>query len=89
MKEAKEIAKRIDDANGITLRLRNLSGIIKLAGDAAISESSTIIEKSHIEYAIRNSKSVEDQIGEKYGSWWKAGASDHGTSAVKPGPETA
>jgi len=89
LNEAKAIAKRIDDANGITLRLRNLSGIIKLAGDSAISESSTIIEKSHIEYAIRNSKSVEDQLGEKYGSWWKAGASDHGTSAVKPGPETA
>lgn len=88
--EAKHIAKTIDNAsNSLTLRLRNLTGIIKLAGDIAIAESSEFIEDKHVKNAIKNSKSIEDQLKDKYESWWKAGSADYGVSTPKAGPETA
>ena len=89
IKEAKNLAKTIDNANGLTLRLRNLSGIIKLAGDLAVMEKTELIEKKHVENAMKNARPVEEQIGEKYESWWKAGASDFGMKTHKSGAETA
>ncbi len=86
--EARKIAKAVDNAAGLTLRLRNLAGIIKLAGDTAISEGSEFIDKSHVLLAIKNSKSIEEQIKEKYDTWWKAGAADYGVGSSKAGPET-
>ncbi|MBI2079597.1 ATP-binding protein [Candidatus Micrarchaeota archaeon] len=87
--EAKNIAKTIDDINGLTLRLRNLSGIIKLAGDLAVLEQSEFIELKHVKDAVKNAKSIEEQVHEKYDNWWKAGSADHGFKSTKAGPETA
>ena len=88
IEEARRIAKTIDNGNGLTLRLRNLAGIIKLAGDTAIAESSEFVEVSHVKLAIKNSKSIEEQLRDKYDTWWKAGSADYGMSSPKTGPET-
>ncbi len=69
--------------------MRNLSGIIKLAGDLAILDSSAVIEASHVTSALKSARPIEEQISEKYDSWWKAGAADYGAKSHKPGPETA
>lgn len=89
IKQSRNIAKAIDGVNGLTLRLRNLSGIIKLAGDIAVSENSELIDLNHIKVALKNAKSIEEQIQEKYESWWKAGSADHGFKSTKAGVETA
>lgn len=78
MKEAKKMAKEIDDADGLTLRFRGLSGIIKLAGDRAALEGSELIRAKHVKGAVKMGRSAEEQMGEKYGSSWKAGMSDYG-----------
>lgn len=83
IEEARSRAKLIDNASGLTLRLRGLSGIIKLAGDCAVVESSHLIETSHVKDAILRAKSIEEQLTEKYGSVFKAGASDF---AIKKNP---
>ena len=80
LKEAAERAKLIDDkAGALTLRLRGLSGIIKLAGDIAVLEGSRFIEVEHVEQAKMKARSIEEQIAARYDSWWKAGMSDYGT----------
>lgn len=86
--QTRRIAKIADNAAGLTLRLRNLGGIIKLAGDIAVSENSELIDRNHVKLAIKNSKSIEEQIRDKYDSWWKAEGADYGFSTPKPGVET-
>lgn len=76
-KESKKWAKEIDSFSGLTLRLRGISGLIKLAGDFAIVDKSRFISNSHVKDALKYSKSVEEQIQEAYPNWWKAGMSDY------------
>lgn len=76
LKEAKRWAKEIDGSIGITLRLRGLSGLLKLAGDFAIMDKSQFISSTHVKEALKYSKSVEEQIQESYPNWWKAGMAD-------------
>jgi ATP-dependent Lon protease len=75
--EAKRRAKVNDDTSGLTLRLRELSGIIKLAGDIASVEGSKLITAEHLKIAITKGKAVEEQINDRYGSWYKAEMSDY------------
>ena len=76
--EAKKRAKRIDDVSALTLRLRGVSGVIKLAGDLASVEGSELIEKKHVEAAVKRGRTIEEQVSERYGSLWRAGASEYG-----------
>ncbi|MBI5036436.1 AAA family ATPase [Candidatus Micrarchaeota archaeon] len=77
LEEARKRAKRIDDEdNALTLRLRELSGIIRLAGDLAVSQKSGNITEENIREAIRRGRNIEEQMTEKYGSVWKASATD-------------
>jgi len=78
IEEARKRARQVDDTPGYTLRFRDLSGIIKLSGDYAMTENAWLIEKKHVKKAIEEHKSIEEQLGERYGSWWKAGMSDYG-----------
>ena len=64
-------------SNALTLRLRNLSGIIRLAGDIAIQNESDFIEDKHVKQAITKNKSVEEQLKTEYGNLYKAGESDY------------
>jgi len=87
--EARNIARKVDNAKGLTLRLRNLIGIIKMAGDMAAMEKAEKITKKDITVAIHESRSIEERLREKYGNWWTTEAADHGMKGERPGPETA
>jgi len=89
IEEGRGIAKRIDNVRGFTLRLRNLSGIIKMAGDMAATEKRPRIEKKDVESAIKESRPIEEKLREKYGSWYSAEVADFGVRTEKAGPETA
>lgn len=87
VEEASRRARVVDNcAHALTLRLRELSGIVRLAGDLAAADSSQLIEKKHVEAAVKRGCSVEQQLRQKYGSVWKAGASE---SALNPLPSPA
>ncbi|MGB9577555.1 MAG: sigma 54-interacting transcriptional regulator, partial [Candidatus Norongarragalinales archaeon] len=75
--EARRRAFVVDGAaNSLTLRLRELSGVIRLAGDLAVAEKAQFIEERHVARAIEKAKAIEQQLAEKYGSVWKASASE-------------
>ncbi len=72
IKEAGKRARMVDDQrNSLTLRLRDLGGVIRLAGDFAKDEGSEYIEPKHVKDAIDQSKPIEYQLQERYGSVWK------------------
>ncbi|MCX6777384.1 MAG: ATP-binding protein [Candidatus Micrarchaeota archaeon] len=87
IEEAKRRAKAIDNVAGLTLRLRDLSGIVKLAGDKAVLEGAPLITIEHMKYAVGKSKSAEEQAVDKYGSWWKAEMSDQRYTSKGDGKE--
>lgn len=78
IEEAKNIAKKVDEkTNALTVRLRKLAGIVKLAGDLAKLEESEYIEEKHVKEALKNALSIEEQIQKRYDNWWKAALSDN------------
>ncbi|OIO24949.1 peptidase [Candidatus Micrarchaeota archaeon CG1_02_51_15] len=80
--EARKRAQLLDRAdNSLTLRLRELSGIIRLAGDLAVSEGAELIEEKHVTAASEQSRNVEQKLRDKYGSVWKAGAAESALDA--------
>jgi len=73
MEEAARRAKVMDGKEkAITLRLREMGGLIRIAGDIAAAEGSELIEKEHVERAVRRCRSAEEQIKERYGSLFAA-----------------
>lgn len=88
LEESRKLCRALDNRSGLTLRLRILSGIVKLAGDFASLEEAKLIESSHMDHAIKQAKSAEEQLEEKYGNIWSAGLADRG-ARVKKGSETA
>ncbi len=87
IREAKKRAKDIDGAkNALTLRLREMGGIVRSAGDLAVMEGSESIEAKHVKEGIKRSRTVEEQIKEKYGSYQAGVSKDISTSqkAVSP-----
>ncbi len=89
IEEARDIARRVDNAKGLTLRLRNLSGIIKMAGDLSSVEKKELIEKEDVLISVKEARPIEEKIRDKYGNWWTAEAADFGLKNQKVGPETA
>jgi ATP-dependent Lon protease len=83
--EAARRAEVIDGfKNALTLRLRELGGVIRTAGDLAVMNKSRFIKEEHIKEAIQRAKTAEEQIKEKYGSLYKGLARDV-SSAQKEG----
>jgi len=82
IEEGKRRAKAIDGENGLTLRLREMGGLIRAAGDLAIYNGDKYIERKHIEYAVRIAKPVEEQISDRYGTY-EAGVARDITTAQK------
>jgi len=73
IQEAGRRAYAIDDKkNSLTLRLRDLGGVVRMAGDMAIMEGSDLIEEKHMSFAIENATSIEDQIIKRYKSYENA-----------------
>jgi ATP-dependent Lon protease len=67
IKEAKKRAKIIDDKNdSFTLRLRDLGGVIRMAGDMAVMEKNPYITQEHVKIAVKKAISIEDQIIQRY-----------------------
>lgn len=73
IREAERRAKKIDGKDdALTLRLRELGGVIRAAGDIAVLEGSKYIEERHIVLALKRTRPVEEQIKEKYGNFYVA-----------------
>jgi ATP-dependent Lon protease len=77
IEEAKRRAFVLDRRErALTLRLRELGGLIRTAGDLAIRQKAEIIREKHIDMALRRSKTIEEQVKEKYGTYQRGVASD-------------
>ena len=70
MHEARHRAEALDGAhNALTLRLREMGGLLRAAGDLATVEHAPLIEVGHLREAIRRVRPIEDQIKARYGSF--------------------
>ena len=77
LKEARRRGRSRDGKeNTYTLRLRGLGGVIRTAGDIAVLEGIDLIGPKHIELAVKRSRSAEEQIEERYGSYYAGLARD-------------
>lgn len=75
--ESRRRALSVDNVRGgLTLRLRGLGGLIRLAGDLAMSEGASFVERNHIKRSLAEAKPIEYQIKERYGSLWKGASKD-------------
>ena len=85
LSDAERRAKVFDGQNNAyTLRLRELGGLIRTAGDLAVMNDDPYISEKHIKNSIKRALTIEEQIEEKYGSYYKALGRDI-TSAQKSG----
>ncbi|MCX8172317.1 MAG: ATP-dependent protease LonB, partial [Archaeoglobaceae archaeon] len=62
----REAMRRAGRRNHLTLRLRELGGLIRTAGDIAKSEGSNIVRLEHVLKAKKIAKTVEEQLADKY-----------------------
>jgi len=84
---ARRKAREVDGKPGLTLRLRILSGMVKMAGDAASGEGKPLITREDVKFALSNARPIEEQAGEKYGSWYRASMADAGMKREGSGNE--
>jgi ATP-dependent Lon protease len=85
--EAHRRAKEVDgQEKSLTLRLRELGGLIRSAGDLAVTEKSPLIEPKHIKDALKRARSAEEQIKAKYGSYYGGVAKDISESQKSASP---
>ena len=64
--EIVEEAKRRANKNGyLTLRLRELGGLVRAAGDIAVGEQSSLVTKKHVLAAYELARTLEHQIADK------------------------
>ncbi|VVB57453.1 Archaeal Lon protease [uncultured archaeon] len=80
VEEARRRARAVDQTAGLSLRLRALSGVLKTAGDLAVSEGAPLISAKHVQSAIERGKPIEEQIASRYGTAYRAAMSDLGVS---------
>lgn len=79
--EARRRAKDLDGKDkGLTLRLRELGGVIRAAGDLAVFEGAGLIEARHIAEAVHRAKPIEEQVRARYGSYYAGLARDVSTA---------
>jgi len=62
----KEAKRRAGRRNHLTLRLRELGGLVRTAGDIARSEGSDIVRLEHVIKAKKIAKTIEEQLADKY-----------------------
>lgn len=61
----KEAQKRAGRKGKLTLRLRELGGLIRVAGDMAIGEKAAIVTAAHVTKAKNFSKPLEQQVADR------------------------
>ncbi len=67
VEEILEEARRMANRKGhLTLRLRDLGGLIRASGDVARGQNAKLVEKKHIEGAKKIARSLEKQLADKY-----------------------
>ncbi len=75
--EGRRRAKIIEKKdNSLTLRLRELGGLIRAAGDLAVFSESNLIEVSHVKDALKIYLPVEEKIKKLYGNMNSAVSSE-------------
>ena len=62
----REAQRRAGRSGQLTLRLRELGGLVRVAGDIALSENATMVRADHVVKAKRASRSLEQQIADRY-----------------------
>ena len=63
IEEARRMANR---KSHLTLRLRELGGLIRASGDVAVEENAKLVMKKHILTAKKIARTLEQQIADKY-----------------------
>jgi ATP-dependent Lon protease len=63
IEEARRLANR---KNHLTLRLRELGGLIRAAGDIAFEDKSSLVNVEHIIKAKKFARTLEQQVADKY-----------------------
>src|SRR3989338_3246400 len=61
-----EAKKRSGRAGKLTLRLRELGGLVRAAGDLALEENSKLVNPDHVQRAKASAITLEQQIADKY-----------------------
>jgi len=85
--EARRRAKVIDGKeNALTLRLRELGGLILAAGDLAVFAGDELIEERHVLAARQRSMSAEEQIRQRYGTYMKGLGNDISSAQKEKSP---
>jgi len=62
----KEAKRRAGRRNHLTLRLRELGGIVRTAGDIALSEGAKVVTVDHVIRAKKIAKTIEEQLADRY-----------------------
>jgi ATP-dependent Lon protease len=87
VREARGRAAKVDGINNaLTLRLRELGGLIRAAGDLAVMEGAELIDAKHIAKAVERSKSAEEQIKDRYGSYTRGLGTDISSAQKERSP---
>lgn len=83
IREAARRAREGENQKGaLTLRLRELGGVVRAAGDVAVYRGEELIEPVHLTEAIRRARPIEEQVKDRYGSY-TAGLAKDVTGAQK------
>jgi len=61
-----EARRRANRKGHLTLRLRELGGLIRAAGDLAVEEKAKLVMKKHIANAKKIARTLEQQLADKY-----------------------
>ena len=62
----KEAQKRANRAGHLTLRLRELGGVVRAAGDIAVEDGDELVEPQHIKRAVLLARPLEHQIADRF-----------------------
>jgi ATP-dependent Lon protease len=61
-----EARKKANRKNHLTLRLRELGGLVRTAGDIAIEEKAKLVTVNHLNLAKKVARGLEKQLADKY-----------------------
>ncbi|MDD4244618.1 MAG: ATP-binding protein [Candidatus Methanomethylophilaceae archaeon] len=86
IEEGRKRARGDNMRNALTLRLREMGGLIRAAGDLAVVEGSELITADHVMRASERAKPAEQQIKERYGSYTKGLSKDISESQKEKSP---
>ncbi|MBC7097076.1 MAG: ATP-dependent protease LonB, partial [Methanobacteriales archaeon] len=62
----REAQRRAGKKDSLTLRLRDLGGLVRAAGDIAKSEGAELVSKEHVLKAKKLARTLEQQIADRY-----------------------